>query len=88
MRLNAQAGVAVPASAILYEAVQFALTVAEETGGAFDPTVGHRMEARGFNREHRHRKDRPQRDRRPMTMSATATSNSIRSEEPSPCAAL
>jgi thiamine biosynthesis lipoprotein len=40
-------------SAILYEAVRFALMVAEETGGAFDPTVGHRMERRGFNREHR-----------------------------------
>jgi thiamine biosynthesis lipoprotein len=53
MRLTAQPGVPVEASAILYQAVQFALTVAEESGGAFDPTVGHRMEARGFNREHR-----------------------------------
>jgi FAD:protein FMN transferase len=53
MQLTAQAGVPVPASAILYEAVRFALMLAEETGGAFDPTVGHRMEARGFTREHR-----------------------------------
>jgi FAD:protein FMN transferase len=53
MQLTARAGVATAASAILYEAVQFALMVAEVTGGAFDPTVGHRMEARGFNREHR-----------------------------------
>jgi thiamine biosynthesis lipoprotein len=53
MQLTAQAGVPVPASSILYEAVRFALMVAEETDGAFDPTVGHRMEARGFNREHR-----------------------------------
>jgi thiamine biosynthesis lipoprotein len=53
MQLTAQAGVAVPASAILYEAVQFALMVAEATGGAFDPTVGDRMHAHGFNREHR-----------------------------------
>jgi thiamine biosynthesis lipoprotein len=53
MQLTAQPGVLVPASAILYEAVRFALMVAAETGGAFDPTVGHRMEARGFNREHR-----------------------------------
>jgi thiamine biosynthesis lipoprotein len=52
-RLTAQVGVHVPASPILYEAVQFALMVAEESGGAFDPTVGHRMEAAGFNREHR-----------------------------------
>jgi thiamine biosynthesis lipoprotein len=43
----------VQASTILYEAVRFALLVAEETGGAFDPTVGHRMERRGFNRDHR-----------------------------------
>lgn len=52
-RLTAQAGRPVAVSAILYEAVQFALLVAEETGGAFDPTVGHRMEARGFDRNHR-----------------------------------
>ena len=42
-----------PGEPILFEAVRFALAVAEETGGAFDPTVGHRMETRGFNREHR-----------------------------------
>jgi FAD:protein FMN transferase len=53
MRLTTHAGVPVPASPILFEAVQFALMVAEESGGAFDPTVGHRMAARGFNREHR-----------------------------------
>lgn len=53
MQLAAAAGAPMPASAILYEAVRFALTVAAETGGAFDPTVGRRMEARGVNREHR-----------------------------------
>ena len=53
MQLAPRAGTAVPVSAILYEAVQFALLVAAETGGAFDPTVGHRMQGRGFNREHR-----------------------------------
>lgn len=42
-----------PASPILFEAVRFALLVAEETGGAFDPTVGHSMAERGFNRNHR-----------------------------------
>lgn len=52
-QVTAQSGVAVTASAILYEAARFALMVAEESGGAFDPTVGHRMEARGFNREYR-----------------------------------
>jgi len=53
MQLTEQIGVAVPVSAILFEAVQFAVRLAEESGGAFDPTVGQRMEARGFNREHR-----------------------------------
>src|SRR5450631_2603906 len=53
MQLTAQVGIPVPVSAILYEAVQFALAVAQESGGAFDPTVGHAMETRGFNREYR-----------------------------------
>jgi thiamine biosynthesis lipoprotein len=43
-------------STILYEAVQFALAVAEESGGAFDPTVGYAMERRGFNEEYRTRR--------------------------------
>jgi thiamine biosynthesis lipoprotein len=49
------AGKRTPASPILFEAVRFALMVAEETGGAFDPTVGARMAARGFNRHYRTR---------------------------------
>ena len=52
-RLTAAVGVAVPVSAMLFEAVQFALAVADETGGAFDPTVGRAMEARGFDRDYR-----------------------------------
>jgi len=52
-QLSSKIGTPVPVSAILYEAVQFAIAVAEETGGAFDPTVGSRMEAAGFNREYR-----------------------------------
>jgi thiamine biosynthesis lipoprotein len=55
-RATERAGVAVPVSAILFEAVRFALLVAERSGGAFDPTVGRRMEARGFNREYRNGK--------------------------------
>jgi thiamine biosynthesis lipoprotein len=39
-------------SPILFEAVRFALLVAEETNGAFDPTIGGRMSARGFNRHY------------------------------------
>ncbi len=53
MQLLSRTGVAVPVSAILFESVRFALMLAEETRGAFDPTVGHRMELRGYNREHR-----------------------------------
>ena len=53
MQLTGQIGVPVPVSALLYEAVQFAVAVAEETEGAFDPTIGHSMETRGFNREYR-----------------------------------
>ena len=53
MQLAAQAGAPVRVSAILYECVQFALAVAEESGGAFDPTIGQAMEERGFNREYR-----------------------------------
>lgn len=53
MRLTARAGEPAPASAILFEAVRFALLVAEESGGAFDPTIGRTMEARGFNLNHR-----------------------------------
>ena len=52
-QLTAQVGKPTPVSPLLYQAVRFALAVAEESGGAFDPTVGHRMEARGFNREYR-----------------------------------
>jgi thiamine biosynthesis lipoprotein len=53
MRLSARPGVAVHVSEMLFEAVQFAVAVAEDTDGAFDPTVGGRMVARGFDREHR-----------------------------------
>src|SRR4051812_32317395 len=53
MQLCGRSGAPVPVSAILFEAVRFAITVAAASGGAFDPTVGARMAARGFNREHR-----------------------------------
>jgi FAD:protein FMN transferase len=53
MQLARHPGEPVPATAILFEAVRFAVSLAEETGGAFDPTVGAHMEARGYNREHR-----------------------------------
>ena len=52
-RLTKQAGTPVQASELLYAAVEFAIIVADDTGGAFDPTIGRKMEARGFNRDYR-----------------------------------
>src|SRR5260370_15461568 len=52
-RVSAHTGVAIQVSPILYEVVQFARLVAETTNGAFDPTVGRRMEMRGFDRNYR-----------------------------------
>jgi len=40
------------ASPLLFEAVRFALQVARETDGAFDPTLGSRMAARGYSRHY------------------------------------
>jgi FAD:protein FMN transferase len=53
VQLTSKVGVPVQASPILFEAVRFAVAVAADTDGAFDPTVGHRLETRGFNREDR-----------------------------------
>ena len=55
-QLTERVGVAVPVSDMLLEAVRFALALAEETDGAFDPTVGHRMERRGFDQHYRTRR--------------------------------
>jgi len=52
MQLTTRAGVPVEVSAILFEAVRFSVSLAEETGGAFDPTIGLRMEELGFNRNY------------------------------------
>jgi thiamine biosynthesis lipoprotein len=51
-QLCERSGVPVRVSPMLYAAVHFALSVAEESDGAFDPTVGQRMEARGFDRNY------------------------------------
>jgi thiamine biosynthesis lipoprotein len=53
MQLTQHIGMPVGVSDLLFEAVRFAVAVADETGGAFDPTVGHAMARRGFDREHR-----------------------------------
>ena len=52
MRLCARPGEAIEVSPLLFEAVQFALIVAQESDGAFDPTQGARMVELGFKRHH------------------------------------
>jgi thiamine biosynthesis lipoprotein len=52
-QLSTHIGERVAVSDLLFEVVRFAIAVAEESGGAFDPTLGLELEARGFNREHR-----------------------------------
>jgi thiamine biosynthesis lipoprotein len=52
-QLTERVGVAVPVSEPVLAAVTFALAVADETSGAFDPTVGYEMERRGFDRHYR-----------------------------------
>jgi thiamine biosynthesis lipoprotein len=52
-RVGARAGVAMPVSELVFRAVEFACALAAETDGAFDPTVGGRMAALGFDRHYR-----------------------------------
>lgn len=52
-RLCAQPGRPVTVSDVLFEALQFAVAVANATGGVFDPTVGRTMHERGFDRDYR-----------------------------------
>ena len=52
-RLTGQVGVPVAVSTLLFEAVRFALAVARESRGAFDPTMGVALEALGFDRNYR-----------------------------------
>lgn len=53
MLLCARPGRRVPVSPLLFEAVAFACAVARQTGGAFDPTIGRRQQARGFDQNYR-----------------------------------
>jgi len=52
-RLSKRVGAAVRVSAALFHATEIALAVAAASDGAFDPTVGLQMAARGFNRNYR-----------------------------------
>jgi len=51
--LSRTAGVAIPVSDLLFRAIEFALAVAQESDGAFDPTVGRTLERHGFDRNYR-----------------------------------
>ncbi len=52
-RLTRRIGEPVQVSQLLYEAVEFSFALAEESGGAFDPTVGVDLERLGFDRDYR-----------------------------------
>ena len=52
-RLARSTGAPMQVSETLFQTVQFALALAHDSGGAFDPTIGRSMEARGFDREYR-----------------------------------
>ena len=52
-RLTAHTGEPVPVSPLLFEAIRFALEVARLSRGTFDPTIGHALTRRGFNRNYR-----------------------------------
>ena len=52
LRLTNHIGTPVYVGDVLFETLRFALALAEETNGAFDPTVGHELERRGFDREY------------------------------------
>ncbi len=51
--LSRWVGVPVAVSPLVFRVVEFALAVARDSGGAFDPTLGHAMEARGFDHNYR-----------------------------------
>jgi len=53
MRLLTNVGSPVRVSTLLFEVAAFAMDLAEQTGGAFDPTVGARLEQLGFNVNYR-----------------------------------
>jgi FAD:protein FMN transferase len=52
-RLTARPATAVTVSPLLFEAVRFAIQIADVSAGAFDPTLGAALQQRGFNRQHR-----------------------------------
>jgi FAD:protein FMN transferase len=53
MQLLNQVGTPVKVSTLLFEVAAFAMSLAEQTEGAFDPTIGATMEQLGFNTNYR-----------------------------------
>ena len=53
MQLRDRVGSPVPVSTLLYEVTAFALDLAAQTRGAFDPTIGARLEQLGININYR-----------------------------------
>jgi thiamine biosynthesis lipoprotein len=53
MRLIDRVGIRVRVSTLLFEVAAFAIDLAEQTDGAFDPTIGATMEQLGFNANYR-----------------------------------
>ncbi|MDA8442195.1 MAG: FAD:protein FMN transferase [Peptococcaceae bacterium] len=51
-KLALQIGKAIPVSDLLFEAIRFALAVADCSRGAFDPTLGFALQANGFDRNY------------------------------------
>jgi thiamine biosynthesis lipoprotein len=51
--IRAEPGAPVSVSPLLFQLIEFALAVAQASGGAFDPTVGQALAARGYNRNYR-----------------------------------
>ena len=58
-QLHASAGRTVEVSPLLFEALDVAYSVAEMTNGAVDPTVGHTIEALGYDRDFEQIQSRP-----------------------------
>ncbi|WCK54567.1 FAD:protein FMN transferase [Aneurinibacillus sp. Ricciae_BoGa-3] len=52
MQLSQTINIPVAVNPLLFDAIHFAIEIANLTGGAFDPTVGKAMEERGFNRHY------------------------------------
>lgn len=53
VRLCGHVGEPIEVTPLLYSAIEFAVAVAEASDGAFDPTIGRRLEAAGFNENYR-----------------------------------